>query len=89
MFRALTNLAEADFDSLRVRHPPHTGEMTRISDIVSGAAFNPSTMQGDIAQNTAAHLVNAAAISALDSNLVGKQDVLSNAASNIRGWRVF
>lgn len=68
MFRALTNLAEAAFDSLRVRHPPHIGEMTQIADIVNGAVFNPSTLQSDRAQNTAA-------ISALDSS---KQDIIGD-----------
>ena len=50
----LTGITTGAFDSLRVRTPPLTGSLVEVTDLVAGAIFDPSQLQGDIANNTAA-----------------------------------
>ena len=75
---------------MRVRSPPLTGSLVEVTDLVAGAVFDPSHLQGNIASNTAALTLKAdqattytkAEVNAIADGKVGDSQVLTNVAAN-------
>jgi len=74
----LTGTTTGDFDSLRVRHPAHTGSLVSVASLVAGAAY-------DDTQIAAAVAVNSASTAANSANIAGHASTLAQHASDISG----